>query len=138
MDTEKLEVLDLLHYSTVDEDGGVHSLPYPVVHDHLNVEGEVVVLAPHCQVSDLLPVGCLIVNGDQAYHCCAVCKLNDGVGGVRSHGVLGLQGVQEGTKPAPLRGPSIEAQRGGCIVAYPYHMGVTGQEDKDPVAEGGV
>jgi hypothetical protein len=26
-------------------------------------------LAPHCQVFDLLPVGCLIVVGDQAYHC---------------------------------------------------------------------
>jgi hypothetical protein len=23
---------------------------------------------------------CLIVVGDQAYHCCVVCKLNDGVG----------------------------------------------------------
>ena len=29
-----------------------------------DVEGEVVVLAPHCQVFDLLPVGCLIVIGD--------------------------------------------------------------------------
>jgi hypothetical protein len=33
--------------------------PFPVVHNHLlcldHVEGEVVVLAPHSQVSDLLP-----------------------------------------------------------------------------------
>ena len=52
--------------------------PFPVVHDHLlsldHVEGEVVVLAPHGQVSDLLPIGCLIVVGDQAYPCCVIGK----------------------------------------------------------------
>jgi hypothetical protein len=39
------------------------------VHNHLlcldHVEGEVVVLAPHGQVSDLLLIGCLIVVGGQ-------------------------------------------------------------------------
>ena len=39
---------------------------FPVVHNQLlclaDVEGEVVVLAPHCQTSDLLPKGCLIVS----------------------------------------------------------------------------
>jgi hypothetical protein len=37
--------------------------PFPVVRDQLlgvtDFKGEVVVLAPHCQVSDLLLVGCL-------------------------------------------------------------------------------
>ena len=51
---------------------------FPVVHNNLRcrdlVEGEVVVLAPHGQVSDLLPIGC-----DQAYHCCVIGKCNDGV-----------------------------------------------------------
>jgi hypothetical protein len=52
---------------------GAFSLPpFPVVHDqHLeltDVEGEVVLPAPHCQVTDFLPIGCLIVAGDQAYH----------------------------------------------------------------------
>ena len=61
-----------------------------------------VVLAPHCQVSDLLPIGCLIVVGDQAYHCCVISKLNDCVGVVLGHAVVGEQGVQEGTKHAPL------------------------------------
>ena len=46
--------------------------PFPVVHDQLlclaDVEGEVDVLAPHCQVSNLLPVGSLVVVSDQAYH----------------------------------------------------------------------
>ena len=43
--------------------------PFPVVHNPLlcldHVEGEVVVLAPHGQVFDLLPMGSLVV--DQAY-----------------------------------------------------------------------
>ena len=33
------------------------------------------------------------------------------------------QGVQEGTEHAPLRGPSVEDQRGGCAVTYLYHLG---------------
>ena len=84
MDTKELETLNPLHYSPFDGNGGLFGLPFPVVHEQLlcldHIEGEVVVLAPHCQVSDLLPIGCLIVDCDQAYHCCVVCKLNDGVG----------------------------------------------------------
>ena len=58
MDTKEPEDLNLLHTSPVDENGGV------LAHlDH--VEGEVIVLAPHGQVSDHLPIGCLVV-GDQA------------------------------------------------------------------------
>ena len=84
MDTEELEALDPLHYSPVDVNRGVLGPLFPVVHDHnlclADVEGEVVVLAPHCQVSELLPIGCLIIIGDQAYHRLVVGKLNDGVG----------------------------------------------------------
>ena len=69
--TKELEALNLLHYSPVDENGCVLG-PLPLVHNHLicldHVEGEVFVLAPHCLVC--LPIGCLIVVGDQAYHCC--------------------------------------------------------------------
>ena len=61
--------LNLFHYSPDDENGGMLGPPFPVVHNHLfcldHVEGEVVVLAPHGQVSDLLPIGCLIVVGGQ-------------------------------------------------------------------------
>ena len=62
------------------------------------------VLSPHFQVSDLLPLSCLIVMGDQVYHRCVVDKLNDGVGIVFCFAIMGEQGVQEGTKHAPLRG----------------------------------
>ena len=83
MDTKELESLNLLHYSPVDETGGMLGPPFPVVHNHLlcldHVEGEVVVLAPHSQVSDLTPIGCLFVVGDQAYYGCVVSKHNDGV-----------------------------------------------------------
>ena len=47
-------------------------------------------------------------------------------------------GVQEGTKHASLRGPSVEDQQGRCVVAYAYHLGVAHQEVQDLVAEGGV
>ena len=47
MDTKELEALDLLHYSPIDESGGVLGPPFPEVHNHLlsldRVEGEVVV-----------------------------------------------------------------------------------------------
>ena len=75
--------------------------PFPVVHNHLfcleHVAGEVVVLAPHCQVSDRLPIGWLIVVGDQAYYRCVIGKLNDGAGVMLGHSVMGEQGVQERT-----------------------------------------
>ena len=69
MDTKELETLDPLHYSPVDVNGGVFGHPFPAVPDHLlclaHIEGEIIVLAPHCQVSDLLPIGCVIVIVDQ-------------------------------------------------------------------------
>jgi hypothetical protein len=81
VDTKELEALNLLHYNPVGENWGVLCPPFPVAHNNLlcldHVEGGVVVLASHGQVSDL-PVGCLIVDGYQAYHCCVICKLNDG------------------------------------------------------------
>ena len=80
--------------------------------------------------SDLLPIGCLIVVGNQTYHCCVVSKLNVGVGVVFGHAVVGEQGVQEGTKYTHLRGPSVKDQRVG---AYSYHLRAH-QEVQDPVA----
>ena len=83
MDTKELETLEPLHYSPVDVNGGLFGPPFPVVHNQLlclaHIEGEVVVLEPHCQFSDLLPIGHLLVGGDQAYQCGVVSKLNDGV-----------------------------------------------------------
>ena len=61
MDTKEPEALEPLHYSPVNVNGGVLGPPFPVVQDRLlclaYVDGEVVVLAPHCQASDLLPIG---------------------------------------------------------------------------------
>ena len=78
-------------------------------------------LAPPGQVSNLLPIGCLVIVYDQAYHCCDVCKLNDGVGVIPGHPVMGEQGEHEGTDHAPLRGSSV--QRGRCVATYPHHLG---------------
>jgi hypothetical protein len=49
----------------------------------------------------LLPLDCLIAAGDQTYHRRVVSKLDDGVGVVFGHAVVGEQGVQEGTKHTP-------------------------------------
>ena len=54
------------------------------------------------------------------------------------HAVVGEQGIQEGTKYTPLRGPSVKDQGGGRVVAYSYHLAAPLQEVQDPVAEGGV
>jgi hypothetical protein len=57
---------------------------------------------------------------------------------VCGHAIMGEQGAQEGTEHAPLRGPPVEVQRGGSVVAYPHQLGADRQEVQDPVAEGGV
>ena len=54
------------------------------------------------------------------------------------HTVVNEQGVQEGSKHTPLRGPSVEDQSCRRVVAYPYHLGMARQEVQDPAAEGGV
>ena len=63
MDTKELKALNLLHHSPGDEHGGLCGD---------RVAGAVVILPPHGQVSDLLPIGCLLVVGDQANHYCVV------------------------------------------------------------------
>jgi hypothetical protein len=66
-------------------------------------------------------------------------QIDDGVGVVPGHAVMSEQGVQEGTEHAPLRGPHVEHQCGGCVVTYPYHLGeFPHQEVQDPIAKGGV
>ena len=67
--------------SPVDVDRGVLPLLFPKVHDHLlclvDVECEVIFLTPHSEGPHLLPVGRLVVVGNQAYHCSVVRKLDD-------------------------------------------------------------
>nr|AAM55226.1 CA protein [Schistosoma japonicum] len=131
-----------LHYCPVDVDRGVLPLLFPEVHNHLlcfvDVECEVIFLTPHSEGPHLLPVGRLVVVGNQAYHCSVVCKLNDSVGGVHGHAVVGEQGVQERAQNAPLWGPSVEDQWGGDVVTYPHHLGAAHQEVQYSVAQGGV
>ena len=117
MDTEELETLDLLHFSPVDINGGLFGPPFPIVHDQpfvLLTLREVVLLAPHYLVSD--HIDCLIVVRN---HCCVVRNLNDGVGVVLGHATVVEPGVQNGTNHAPLRGPSVEDQRGRCCFFSP-------------------
>ena len=116
--------------------------PFLVVHNHLlcldHVEGEAFVLAPHGQVSDFLPIGCLVIVGYHAYHCCVISKLNDGVGVVPGRAVMTEQGLQEGTVHASPKRPLVEDQRGGWVVTYTFHLGEARQDVHDLVAEGDV
>ncbi len=55
---------------------------------------EVVVLAPRCQGSDLLSVGCFIVASDDDDDGLVVSKFDGGIGAVGGHAVVHEQGVQ--------------------------------------------
>ncbi len=66
-----------------------------------------VLLTPFCQGTHLLSVGHLIVVGDQAYHCCVVCKFDDDVGAVCCCTVVC---EQEWAEDAALRSTSVEDQ----------------------------
>ena len=50
-------------------------LLFPEIHDHLlcfvdvEVQGEVIFLTPHSEGPHFLPVGRLVIVGNQAYHC---------------------------------------------------------------------
>ena len=92
MHAEELEAFNPLHCIPINVIGGALSLLSPVAHVHR----EVIFLAPLRQGTHLLPVGCLVVVGHQAYHCFVVSKLTDWVGDLHGHALLGEQGVQEG------------------------------------------
>ena len=78
---EELEAFHLPHCGRVDVDRGVLPLLFPEVHDQLHrfvdIEGEVVFLAPLHQGPNFLPVGCLVIFDNQAYYCCVICNLDD-------------------------------------------------------------
>ena len=57
---------------------------------------------------------------------------------LESCAVVGEQGVQEGTKHSPLRGPYVEDHCGRFVVAYSFVPGLRPIKVQDTVAEGGV
>ncbi len=82
----ELKAVYLFHRCLVDGDGCVFSALSPVINHQLlglvDVEWEVVLLAPFSQGTHLLSVGRLIVVCDQAYHRCVVGKFDDDIGAV--------------------------------------------------------
>ena len=94
-------------------------------------------LSWHGQVSDLLPIGCLIVVCDQAYHCCVIGKLNS-AGVVPGHAAMSELGVQDGTEHSPLRAPVLRIRVADVLLALLTTWWAACREVQDPVAEGGV
>ncbi len=112
MNAEELKAVYPLHRFLVDGDGCVFSALSPEIHHQLlglvDVEWEVVLLAPFSQGTHLFSVGHLIVVSDQAYHRCVVSKFDDDVGAVCGCTVICLQGVQEWAEDTALRSTSVE------------------------------
>jgi len=117
-------------------------LSLPEVHDHLlslaDIEGEVIALAPCCQVPDLLSVGGLIIVGDETQDGGVIRKLKDGIGAMCRYTVMRIQGVQEWTEYSALRGSGAQGQYRGGETAHSHHLGSAHQDVQDPVAKGGV
>lgn len=118
-DAEEAEAADALPSSSTDGDRCVSfSMSLPVVHNQLlqfvDIEMEVVVLAPRSRGFDLLSVGRLIVTGDRTYDSNAVRKLHDCVEIVGDHRVECEQGVHDRAEHANLRGSGVESQGGDC------------------------
>jgi len=80
-------------------------------------------LAPCCQVPDLLSVGGLNIVGDETQDGGVVYQLKDGVGVVCGYTVIRLQGVQEWTEYAALRGSGAQGQYRGGETAHSQHLG---------------
>ncbi len=101
---------------------GVLTGPPPEIHYQLlgltDVQREDVVVTLISQGAHLFSVGWYIVVGDQAYHCCVICKFEDDVGAVRGYTVISVKGVQERAENTGLRGSSVESQWGGDVAAY--------------------
>jgi hypothetical protein len=78
---EELKTFHPLQYCPVNVDRGLLPLLFPEVHDQLlcfvDIEYEVIFLTPHSEGIHLLPVGRLVIVGNQAYHCSVVCKLDE-------------------------------------------------------------
>ncbi len=120
---------------------GVFSALSPEIHHQLlglvDVEWEVVLLAPFSQGTHLLSVGRLIVVGDQAYHRCVIGKFDDDVGAVCSCTVVCVQAVQEWAEDAALRGTSVEDQGMRCCCPF-WPPDFCRQEVQDPAAQRSV
>ncbi len=141
VNAEELKAVYPLQRCLVDGDGCVFSALYPEIHHQLlglDVEWEVVLLTPFSQGTHLLSVGRLIVVGDQAYHCCVICKFEDDVRAVCGCTVMCVQGVQEWAEDAARRSTGVEDQGRWGVVAHSDYLTSACQEVQDPAAQRSV
>ena len=135
-----LRNLKLFTFSPVDVNGGVLPLLSSEVHNQrrhfVDIEGEVIFLAPLCQGPHFLPVDCLVVVGNQGLPLVLSANLM-----IELETYLAtpswVNGVQEGAEHAPLRGPSVEDQRCGGVVAYFHHLGSENRKSRTQLHSAG-
>ncbi len=133
VNAEELKLFTRSNRCLVDGDGCVFSALSPEIHHQLlglvDVEWEVVLLAPFSQGTHLLSVGRLIVVGDQAYHRCVIGKFDDDVGAV----CVAVQSCvyrqyRSGLRTQPCGGTSVEDQGRWGVVAHSDHLTSACQE----------
>ena len=84
------------------------------------IESQVVAAAPCRQQLDFSPICGLIIPGDEAEHCCVVCKFYYMGGWGGSAAVICEKCVEKWAKHTTLGGPGVDGQSGGRVLAYPY------------------
>lgn len=92
-------VLHNLHHSTVNVDQYVRRPIPPEVNHQLfhfiNIQNQVVVLAPFCEECHLLPITALITALDKAHHCCVISIFNNMIIVEFCSAVIGHKVVQQ-------------------------------------------
>ena len=133
MDTKDLETLDLLHFSPVNVNGGMSGPPFSIAYDQLlclaHIERDVVVLAPHCQFSDLLPIGWLIVVLSVIRPTTVVSSANLMM---VLESCLAMQSwvnreYKRGLSTHPWGAPVLRISVADVLFTYPHHLGAACQ-----------
>lgn len=115
VNTKELEVVDPIHFRTIDR--GLQLISFPSEGHHqffglCSTEREIILLKTWCSVVNFTSVGCLIIVGNQSHYCGVTSQLNDHIRAMHSHTVISRQEVQERAQDTTLRGTCVDGQCG--------------------------
>ena len=77
-----------------------------------------------CLFSSSSPLSLHLVSvvRDEPHYCGVIGKFKEGVAVVRGGAVMGVEGIEQGTQHAALRGASADAEGRGCMGAQSYPL----------------